>query len=514
MAGIIINIILTITTFALIMIFHLHMFQLNSYKVKEEFTWIGRKRHEIIGRILFLIPAVIGMIVNVKFINWIALLFVILTAFINKPKKAKISLKYTKRVQRLILTISIIFTIGMVLTYIQKDYLYFQALLYVMMIFMPYLVIIANWINKPIEKGISNYYINDARKVISSMDNLITIGITGSYGKTSMKYILNEILSTKFNVLMTPGNYNTTLGVTKTIRESLRPIHQVFICEMGARNVGDIEEIAKLVCPKYGIITSIGEQHLESFKSIDNIIKTKFELIDNLTSDGIAILNYENGFIKNREVGCKFVSYGFGDNVDFMPSDISITTEGSSFIMKETDGSEVRFKTPLIGTHNVLNIAGAIAVASILGVRLESMKKSVKRLKAVPHRLELVKNGDITIIDDAYNSNPSGAKKALETLNMLEGYRIVITPGMVELGQKEEELNRIFGMQIAEVADYVVLVGEKQTRPIYDGICSRDFDMDNIYIASSFEKAMEKVRGIKTDKAKVALLENDLPDNY
>ena len=155
----------------------------------------------------------------------------------------------------------------------------------------PLLTVIGNIVNSPIEKANRQYYINDAKKMLKACPDLKVIGITGSYGKTSVKYYLSTVLKAKYNVLMTPESYNTPMGVVKTIREQLRPTHEVFVCEMGARHVGDIKEICDIVFPEYGIITSIGEQHLETFKSIDNIIKTKFELYDAVSDKSKMFLN-------------------------------------------------------------------------------------------------------------------------------------------------------------------------------------------------------------------------------
>ena len=130
--------------------------------------------------------------------------------------------------------------------------------------------------------------------MLQSCSNITVIGITGSYGKTSVKFYLNKLLSAKYNVLMTPESFNTPLGVVKTIRTSLKATHEIFICEMGAKNINDIKEICDIVHPKHGVITSIGPQHLESFKTVENVVKTKFELADAIDKNGMVFLNYEN----------------------------------------------------------------------------------------------------------------------------------------------------------------------------------------------------------------------------
>ena len=347
------------------------------------------------------------------------------------------------------------------------------------------------------------------------MPNLTIIGITGSYGKTSTKYFLNRLLSLKYNVVMTPGNFNTTLGVVRTIRENLNATHEIFLCEMGARHVGDIKEICDLVHPKYGIISSIGPQHLETFFNIENVINTKFELADSIPEDGKIFLNYGNEYIKNKECKKNVVSYGVEVNeVLYKAENVVVNSKGSMFTVVSSKGEKQEFKTKLIGRHNVENITGAIAVAVELGVPMEELTYAVKRLEAVPHRLELVKGNSGTIIDDAYNSNPVGAKIALDTLNCFDGTKIIITPGMVELGAKQDELNIEFGVNMAKVCDYIVLVGKEQTKPIYEGIIQEKFNKDRLFIAGSFREGMDWINKINCEKEKFILIENDLPDNY
>lgn len=150
-----------------------------------------------------------------------------------------------------------------------------------------------------------------------------------------------------------------------------------------------------------------------------------------------------------------------------------------------------------------------------LGISLEELRPAVRRLESVPHRLQLINRGDYSVIDDAYNSNPSGTKAALEALSMTTGMKILVTPGMIELGEMEYELNRQFGVDAAEVCDFVALVGEKQTKPIYDGLAGAGFPEDKIYVAQSLQDAMHKVYSLTSDgRRKIILLENDLPDNY
>jgi UDP-N-acetylmuramoyl-tripeptide--D-alanyl-D-alanine ligase len=385
-----------------------------------------------------------------------------------------------------------------------------------MLLMSPISLLIADRINTPIEQHINKQYIEDARRILASNPDLVVIGVTGSFGKTSVKHFLHRLLSAKYNVFMTPGNYNTTLGVVRAVREGLRPTHDIFLCEMGARNVGDIKEICDLAKPTHGVVTAVGPQHLESFGSFANIIGTKFELVDSLPENGTAFLNYDSEDIRHRDVKGNTATYCLEPGTaDYVARDVRVSDIGSSFTVTLANGQEVRFETRLIGRHNVLNVAAAIAVADRLGVQANDLVVAVRRLESVPHRLELRTHGDLTIIDDAYNSNAAGAKAALYALAMFEGFRILVTPGMVELGAMEESLNREFGTQAASRCDCAILVGEKRTRPIRDGLLAGGMAAENIHAVETIEQAFAKIYAAPSGgRHRIVLLENDLPDNY
>jgi UDP-N-acetylmuramoyl-tripeptide--D-alanyl-D-alanine ligase len=285
---------------------------------------------------------------------------------------------------------------------------------------------------------------------------------------------------------------------------------------MGARNVGDIKELCDIANPRYGVITAIGPQHLDTFGTIENVEKTKFELADAVPDDGMVFLNYDNEIIRNKSIGKPLVSYGASSEAggrDYAAGDIRVSSAGSSFRVTFPDGESRQFETRLIGKHNVQNIVAAIAVADYLGVDRDDIALGVRRLEAVPHRLQLIRKNSIIIIDDSYNSNQSGAEAALETLGMFDGTKILVTPGMVELGEAQDELNRRFGEQAGAVCDYVILMGEKQTRSIREGLKNVSYPDEKISVAETLKQAFEFIEKIKSEQ-KVVLLENDLPDNY
>jgi len=499
------------------MLFYLHMYQLNSYQALSHFNWIKSKiaKDIILRNLWLLIPFSLCFVENfIALVTGTAISYICMLV-VNRKRKYKKPLIYTNRLTRLLVTTGIINLIVTTLSIVLFTLWQASLMLIIWTLLLPVIIMGSNIINSPIEKHINNKFIKEAKDILESMPRLKVIGITGSYGKTSTKYFLNKLLSTKYNVVMTPGNYNTTLGVVRTIRENIKATDEIFLCEMGARHVNDIKEICDLVKPKFGIISSIGHQHLETFFSIDNIINTKFELADAIPDDGKIFLNYGNEYIKNKKCKKNIVSYGVDINgVSYVAENIDVSSKGTSFTVKNSRGEIQEFRTKLIGRHNVENITGAIAVSCEFGISMEELAYAVKTLEAVPHRLELIKGKTATIIDDAYNSNPVGAKIALDTLNCFDGVKIVITPGMIELGDKQDECNKEFGRQMADVCDYIVLVGKEQTKAIYEGIIEKKFEENNIFVASSFDEGMAWIRELKADKEKVVLMENDLPDNY
>ncbi|MCL2637332.1 MAG: UDP-N-acetylmuramoyl-tripeptide--D-alanyl-D-alanine ligase [Oscillospiraceae bacterium] len=450
----------------------------------------------------------------------IALLLIASTLILGRRKvKVKKRLVFTPRVIRMCISAGIFYAalfIGfyfLVAFFIEQ---YNDSVIWLVglaPLFIPFsllLPIIANIINSPIEKLNNLRYINDAKRIIDNHKNLITIGITGSYGKTSTKFFLHKLLSVKYNTLMTPESFNTTLGVVKTIRNDLKATHEIFICEMGLKWLGDIKEICEIVKPRHSILTSIGPQHLETMKTLDNIINEKFEIVNAInTDDGMVFLNYDNEHIASRKVEKNIVRYGLtAGNKDYCASDISVSEKGTAFTV-----NGVRFETRLLGAHNVQNITGAIACANRLGIELKDLVLPVKRLEPVPHRLQIINKGTDIIIDDAFNSNPVGASSALDVLKAFNGLRILVTPGMVELGEKEFELNKSFGFHAGECCDYAVLIGEKQAVPIKAGLLENNFPDEKIHVFKTLNEGLEFVYKIDSEQ-KVILLENDLPDNY
>lgn len=494
-----------------------HMFQQNSYKPREYGEWLRVHTNvgRLLGKSLYAVLSLPLVFVGNRGCMIAACLMNGMTILVNKPRKAKKPLVYTPRVKRLLATTGIVWGLILLIVAFPGIYGYLWVTMLLLFLLQPVLLLLVNLINHPVERAINRHYIQDAARILREMPGLRIIGVTGSYGKTSVKYFLNTLLSAQYNVLCTPGNYNTTLGVVRTIRENMKPFHEIFICEMGAREVGDIKEICDLVHPDYGIITSIGPQHLQSFHTLDNIISTKFELADAVPDTGKVFLNYDNEYIREHKIEKPVVSYGVGDDaVDFRAYDIRVSARGSSFRMKDETGEAYEFHTRLVGSHNVQNIAGAIAVAHTLGIPMEKLLYPVRQLESVPHRLQLIRQGDRIILDDAYNSNKSGFEAALDTLALFQELRILLTPGMVELGEKQYAENKEAGMYAANKCDYAILVGKEQTKPIQDGLLEAGFPQNRMILVDTLQEAFQMVNAIPDERQKVILLENDLPDVY
>jgi len=267
-----------------------------------------------------------------------------------------------------------------------------------------------------------------------------------------------------------------------------------------------------------GIVTAVGPQHLESFKTIENVQKTKFELIDSLPSDGLAVLNNDFEYIANREVtNVPAVRYSVEktDAANYWAQDVQYTSRGTTFIVVGKDGKQLTLSTKLVGECNISNLIAAIAIAWHLGVPDDKIRYAVSHIEQVEHRLNMKRTaGGITIIDDAYNSNPSGSRMALDVLSqMTGGKRIVITPGMIELGTEQERLNGELGEHIAETCDIAIIVGQYNREAIVSGIKRKGFDEDKLHVVDTFNEAQQLMLSL-AKAGDTVLYENDLPDSF
>ena len=517
----IIFLIVTATELFFMVKWDMQMLQQNSYFNSRYIKWLRTSEEHITVKRVLTFTAMVMMLVNYVYTNVynVSIIALVLAGqcVYAAREKHKLPLVFTARVKRMF-TIEMLLILAIIAAVAVSCDLHIAIIIALLALSFSYAVTIAvNTMLRPIEKHIANRYISDAKNRLAQMPGLTVIGITGSYGKTSTKHYLYRILSEKFSVLMTPGSFNTTMGVVRTIREHMEPYNEIFICEMGAKKHGDIREICDIAHPRYGIITAVGKQHLETFKSIDNVQSTKFELADALPADGLVLLNNDFEYVANRPVSnvpALRYSVNNGEGIDFYASNISYSAHGTSFTVNG-NGKALELTTKLVGECNISNLIAAVAMAMKLGVEDDKIRYAVSKIEQVEHRLNVKRSaGGITIIDDAYNSNPTGSRMALDVLaGMNTGKRIVITPGMIELGSEQLSLNKAFGEHIAETVDVAIIVGQYNREAIMSGITAKGFPKENLHIVDTLAQAQQTLATI-AQAGDTVLYENDLPDTF
>lgn len=515
--------------------FFVHTIQLSGYKQNEFWSWLKDNWNSHVltttyafSNILLLVLLVfVGhrftitvppIVVSIFIVAW----FLPVSLYTVRQKKP---LVLTSRVKRLLFPVVILLCIlpyigiwaSLQLHTVLPD-VYILAFGWLLAdILVPFFVLLAGLLTKPIENQIQKGFIRQAQRKLASMPHLKIIGITGSYGKTSTKFALATILSERYSVCFTPGSFNTPMGICKVINNDLQSTHQILILEMGARYQGNIRELCEIAHPNVAILTNIGKAHLETFGSQEVISRTKGELIDSLNPGEIAIVNADDPLVVanvRRRNDIAVISAGL-ETGDFRADNIQYNAEGCSFDVVDAQGERFSVKTRLLGHHNVHNILLGFAVGSHFGLRMQTMALAAARVDPVEHRLELKNAGNYTIIDDAFNSNPVGARNAIDVLASFNtGRRILVTPGMVELGDEEADENRNFGRHIGKSGiEQVILVGPRQSEPIKEGLIDVGYPSERIFVAKTLFEANEWLRSYLKN-GDVVLYENDLPDTY
>lgn len=503
--------------------------QLSGYKLKGYFLWLKDTKASYVSRmiLLSLISSFCVLVTNALFnvyhsaslYSYIGLIFyfyftiVFIKNLYSAPKK--IPLKNTTRMTRLnVFLFILVAALSFWIIAISTEYLSFVkfgALCFVP-IFMPVLVPFVHIILIPLEKMIMNGYVARAKMKLKKFPDLIKIGITGSFGKTSTKYILNTILSEKFKVCMSPHSFNTLPGLCKVVNNYLEAGDEILIAEMGARNVGDIRVLSRLIAPKYAIITGIGSQHMLSFKTQENILKTKFELIESLEKDGVAIFNAGNEGSKILFEKCRVEKFLVGKGGEICAKNVVIDENGTSFILQIGE-KEYPVSMRLLGEHFVQNTLLCVQMAKKLDLSDSQILSGLSKLSPIPHRLEMVRTATNLILDDSYNASVQGSERALEVLSKMPGRKVIITPGLVELGALENEENFNFGKKMAKVADFVIIVNNVNFVQIKEGLNAEGFSDEQIYQAEDLNRAKILMKDF-VKEGDTILFENDLPDNY
>ncbi|MDQ4143038.1 MAG: UDP-N-acetylmuramoyl-tripeptide--D-alanyl-D-alanine ligase [Actinomycetota bacterium] len=382
---------------------------------------------------------------------------------------------------------------------------------------LPGVLLAADLVMSPVQRSINNGYLRSARRKLEEVSPTV-VGVTGSFGKTSTKFAIQGLLGPPATVLATPGSFNTPLGVCRTINEKLAPGHRFFVVEMGAYGEGEIAELVEFVRPKIGVLTAIGPAHLERFGSIEAIERGKYEIVRDLPPDGTAVMNVDDQRVRRLADATSHVPvvrYGLSAEArpDVTARDIETTPTGTKFTLVSGD-DELSVSMKLLGRHALGHVLAATAVARICGRALTELRGPIAALRPVEHRLQIIGGtSGVTVIDDAYNSNPEGAAAALEVLDAMPGQRkIVVTPGIIELGPLQAEANERFGRHAAEVADTLVVVARTNREAIVTGASSNG-GRGEVITVDSLEEAQGKLQKI-LKPGDVVLFENDLPDQY
>ena len=498
--------------------------QLNGYNHFANLKTLVQKQSVDVLAIYFT-PCVISEIINLFLVGnsimWIFLLAEILTfgaiIFVLSSSKTnhKVGVKLTKRYIR-IYVLSLVICICAVSYFCYHIIFGFNQLFGLVYIF-PLVVLLSVFLACillfPFEKIISMHYIHDAVRILKDHGGITNIAITGSYGKTSTKFILKTILSQKYKVIATPGSYNTPLGITKTIREMLAPDTDVFIMEFGANKPGDIKYLCNKFKPNIGVITSIGKAHINTFKSIDNVIKTKSELINNLYGNNtFAVFNADNEYVKKVYLDYKGDKIACGLGVgELVATNISTNLNGTAFDVLKDGKHYVTLKTKLVGLQNITNILLAVAVAIKLKLSKQQIIDGVKELSQISARMEVMPHSSgAIIINDGYNSNPYSARVAIDNMNLFnKKHKIVLTPGMVELGKLQYSENYNYGVYMASKVDRVYIANHENMLALKRGLIDGGMSLKNIYTDATLSNTLKVLTNDD-----ILLIENDLPDNY
>ncbi len=344
-----------------------------------------------------------------------------------------------------------------------------------------------------IEKYLFVVYKKEAKKKLESIPNLEIVAITGSYGKTSIKNFTYQLLSSKYPSYMTPRSVNTLGGILKDINDSLPQDVRFYIVEAGARERGDIYQITTFLDPQCVVVGKVGYAHIEYFKSLENIIKTKLEIMSSKR-------------LKRAFIHCSVTDEPH-DKVEFFCENeikhLQADLQGLRFTV-ELEGENVEFEVPgILGAFQATNILAAIKVAHYYGLSIEEIKRAVRKLKPVEHRLQKMEAGGKIILDDGFNGNLEGMKEAIRLCSLHPGRKIIVTPGLVE---STEELNRELIEEINKVFDIVIVTG-RLNAALFD----KYLVVSNKYMLVDKSK-LESLLSAQTKEGDIILFANDAPN--
>ena len=504
----------------------IQILQQNLYNEKNKYLkWISNnpKKVFLTLEILPIITLIIAYIINSKLekiLVIISTIFYLLeaTRLLNNHKIDKVKIVPTKRVKRLVLTLTVLLILPIIIYLNDRDAGLIMLIVESIVTYFNYFILlIAKIINIPVEMASYKLRKTEAIEKMKTLNKLNVIGITGSYGKTSSKIILEDVLNAKYITKSTPKNLNTEKGLIVTVNKYLDDHDEVFISEMGSYKSGEVDKLCKIAKPKYGVLTSIDAININSFSNQEEIVKSQFELIESLPNDGVAVLNRDdikqiNYALKNN---CKIIWIGIDNKeADINATNIKYSDKGTKFNVhfKKIDKS-YDFETILIGKYNIYNILTGIALGLEFGMQIKELQHSIKTIKAIKGKMELNNLDYMYQINDMFNTSPIAVKEALDVLESMPGEKIVVTSGIENTNIKEKDFNHTFGNQIAKVADKVILIGTN-SRKVFDGIMETGYDKDKLYVVNSIIDAYNLLKNMKSNKKIYALFEQDNKETY
>ncbi|HEX5307545.1 MAG TPA: UDP-N-acetylmuramoyl-tripeptide--D-alanyl-D-alanine ligase [Solirubrobacteraceae bacterium] len=533
----------------------LHLLQLEHYENARLRVWLHRRRErwqprELVGATLLYAGAIAAQAAGSGWLSGVMLLLstpLAALGFADWRREAVKPLVLTGRAKRLLAlallapALLALATVVVALAGVSTAALAVAlALSLLLLAGAPGTLLGANLALRPVQSAINERYISRSRRTLRRVAPTV-IGITGSYGKTTTKFCTGAVVEQDRPALVTPESFNSLLGVVRTINEHLRDEHRAFVVEMGMFRRGDIAELCELTHPSVGVITAIGPMHLERLGSIEAIAGAKGELLDALPAGGAFITNAEDPRCLQLAARAHVPVTLYGIEADTPAStndrapkappsqtqavkvsvlarNLQLAQGRTSFqlLLDGPDSEPIPVSAGLLGRHNVGNLLAAAAVGRALGIAPEQIAAGLESVKAPAHRLQPIHNpaAGVVVIDDAYNSNPDGARAALEVLREHPAARrLLVTPGMVELGELEQQLNRAFGEQAAAACDLAILVGPERTQPIREGLEAGGMDAAGVHVVRDIGEATALL-GRLTRAGDVVLFENDLPDTY
>ncbi len=412
-------------------------------------------------------------------------------------------IKYPKFTPKVILIFLACFTAQILIIYLLTgifffSYFAFALTVFLTVFFIPLIILLFQIPSSLWRKSI----IKKAGQKIDKFDKLLVIGITGSYGKTSVKEFLTTILSSKFKVLSTPAHQNTDAAIAQLVLKKLTKDIKIFIVEMAAYKKEEIISPCKMVKPKIGILTAVNEQHLSTYGSLENTVQTKYELIESLPENGLAIFNGDNNYTyqlykitqKQKRI------YSVQSNIAGIPADIHVSSLAVnrsflSFKLVNKKGESAVFKVNLLGGHNLSNILAAACCAAELGMSLEEIASACQKIESCQSGIKLTKGiGGLNIIDATYSANPDGVLSHLEYLNIWPGRKIIVMPCLIELGRESDRIHREIGRRISQVCDLCIITSREKFEEIGKGAIEKGMKSKNFLFIDNPNEILRKIK--------------------